>query len=206
MKYNTSGTFSPSVPPTGDSLDAVAEQRPFRSWQPSTWPPPPAKVDPAFIAVLATIINESILDEIGNVIQDISKSNGDLQHRGHVVALALMCALEAISAYGYAANSNHFMAEFIANHFPENYKPYADRIYKLYRTSLVHSWNLFEATILPSNEAICESQGAVCFGLLNFFEALRTGVADFMARLESDRKLQESCLRRYRKLKKTARP
>lgn len=32
-----------------------------------------------------------MLGEIGSVIQDAKKSNGDLQHRGHVAAISQMC-------------------------------------------------------------------------------------------------------------------
>lgn len=112
----------------------------FHAWQPSTWPPAPAAVDTAFVATLRRIFCESILDEIRNVISDIVKSNGDLQHRGHVVALSLMCAIEAVSAYGYKDHKNGgHMAEFITNHFPSAYRPFAATFYGLYRNSLVHS-------------------------------------------------------------------
>ncbi len=99
----------------------------FLPWQPSTWPDPPTKIDTAFISALEKIFKESILEEIEKVIEDVRKSNGDLRHRGHVVALALMCALDAISAYGYGHRSQTYMADFIANHFPPEFKPHANR-------------------------------------------------------------------------------
>jgi len=152
------------------------------------------------------IFKESILDEIGNVIEDAKKSNGDLQHRGHVVALAMMCALEAISAYGYGDRSRTYMADFISNHFPPDYKRHAKRFYHLYRTSLVHNWNLFEATLLPGNDGITDTGGTLSFGLLNFFDALRIGVNDLLNKLKTDPKLQASVGKRYAELKNTAKP
>lgn len=177
----------------------------FLPWQPSTWPDPPAMIDANFICVLERILKESILDEIGNVIEDAKKSNNGLQHRGHVVGLALMCSLDAISAYGYRAQSKTYMADFISKHFPPEYKQYAGRFYHIYRASLVHSWNLFEATLFPGNESICNTQGVLSFGLLHFFGALNEAVEYFLGQLKSDAKLQANVLTRYTSLKKTAR-
>jgi hypothetical protein len=144
----------------------------------------------------------SILNEIENVIVDAKERNGDLQHRGHVVAISLMCALDAISSYGYRGEH---IAKFVQNHFPEGYRPYADDLYELYRCSLIHSWNLFEAAILPGNEAV-KRNGSLSFGLLNFFDALRHGVADFFDKLPTDTSLQANTLRRYAKLRNIAKP
>ncbi|HEY6388333.1 MAG TPA: hypothetical protein VIX91_21850 [Candidatus Acidoferrum sp.] len=55
-----------------------------------------------------------MLGEISNVLEDIRKSNGVLQHRGHVVAIALMCALDAVASYGYRG---HYISDFIKAHF-----------------------------------------------------------------------------------------
>lgn len=68
----------------------------FLPWQPSTWPEPDPDFS-KFLPVLAHIFKETLIDEIGNVINDATKVNGDLQHRGHVVALALFCAVDAIA-------------------------------------------------------------------------------------------------------------
>lgn len=144
-----------------------------------------------------------MLGEISNVIHDITKSNGDLQQRGHVVAIALMCALDAIASYGYRGKH---ISKFVKNHFPDDYKPYANDIYKLYRNSLIHSWNLFEATMWPGNERIRKTRRTLEFGLLNFLDALQQGVTHFLVQLQTDAKLQTNTLNRYRKLKNTAKP
>ena len=96
MKYKQldSNQFS-SAAPSGTVPVPVAALPAFRSWQPSTWPRPPRKFTPRFTVDLRQIFDESMLGEISNVIHDITKSNGDLQQRGHVVAIALMCALDA---------------------------------------------------------------------------------------------------------------
>src|SRR6266568_764039 len=193
MKYpKKSGTasspslISPSV--SGPIIGTPPAGRPvFLPWQPSTWPSAPANADANFITDLRKIFDESILGEIRNVIQDIKTNNGDLQHRGHVVAIALMCALDALSSYGYR---DKHMAEFVRNHFPSDYPTHADEIYKLYRNSLVHSWNLFEVSILPGNEAVQKTSGTVSFGLLDFFDALQTAANDFLDKLVWDKNLQ----------------
>jgi len=195
---------------SSDISGAIVDQLPptpaFLPWQPSTWPSAPAKVDADFTANLRKIFDGSILGEIRNVIEDIKKSNGDLQHRGHVVAIALMCALDALSSYGYRGKHGEHIAKFVRNHFPSDYQPHADDIYKMYRNSLVHSWNLFEATMLPANEGIQKTNNTLSFGLLNFFRALQAGVEDFLKKLEIDAHLQTNVLNRYKKLRKTAKP
>src|SRR5437879_1209957 len=84
-------------------------------WQPSTWPAAPASLDD-FITVLRRVFNESMVDEIRNVVEDIKKSNGDLENRGHVVAIALMCALDAVASYGYRGTKGEHIAKFVKNH------------------------------------------------------------------------------------------
>ncbi|BCA56898.1 hypothetical protein W02_40380 [Nitrospira sp. KM1] len=184
-------------------VDTFASIPSFLPWQPSTWPPAPVRVDVGFIGNLRKIFAESVLGEIRNVIEDIKKSNGDLQHRGHVVAIALMCALDSISSYGYRG---HNVTKFVGEHFPGEYKPYANDVYHLYRNSMIHSWNLFEAAILPGIENITKTKGTLCFGLLNFFGALESGVEDFLKKLATATHLQANTLNRYKALRKTARP
>jgi hypothetical protein len=58
--------------------------------------------------------------------------------------------------------------------------------------------------MLPGNEPI-RLNGTLSFGLLNFFSALEFATDDFLKKLAVDKKLQESTLARYRKLKNTAR-
>ncbi len=159
MKYklDLSPKLDLSSPPvSGAPVGARTAPSPFIAWQPSTWPSAPSVVDERFILALKRIFEDSILSEIANVISDAEKCNGDLQHRGHVVAISLMCALDAISSYGYRGRRGEHIRKFISRHFPPPYQPFGIDIYKLYRNSLVHSWNLFKATIYPGREPIAE--------------------------------------------------
>ena len=149
------------------------------------------------------IFEESILGEINNVITDVHKSNGDIQNRGHVLAISMMCALDAIASHGYR---KHHFADFIVAHFPADYHAYAVQIFELYRNSLVHSWNLFEVSIYPDSSGVRIEGGTLAFGLLNFFDALVQGTGDFLERLAVDAVLQKNTLARYDKLKRTAKP
>jgi len=209
MKYTqksvTTGSASLTSPAaSGAQVGPFPAAAAFWPWQPSTWPAAPAKFNATFIKTLKQIIDESVLGEIANVIGDIKKSNEDLQHRGHVVAISLMCALDAISSYGYR---KHNVSKFVKAHFPDEYKPHANALYKLYRNSMIHSWNLFKASMLPGNEPITKTKGGtLAFGLLNFFQALQSGAEDFLNKLETDAHLQANTLNRYKELKKTAKP
>jgi hypothetical protein len=93
------------------------------------------KVDSLF-AHAHLVFEECILGEISNVISDVQQPHPDLRHRGHVIAIALMCALDAIASYGYR---KHHVADFIRAHFHPDYHPHADQIYVLYRCSLVQA-------------------------------------------------------------------
>ena len=99
-----------------------------------------------------------------------------------------------------------YLRDFIASHFPVDYQPYAPDIYGTYRCSLVHSWNLFEASIFPGHESISNAGGTLSFGLLNFFDALTIAAGDFLEKLEFDVGLQANALDRYEQLRKSAKP
>jgi len=142
-----------------------------------------------------------MLDEIDNVIADAQKCNGDLQHRGHVVAIALLSALDAVSFYAYGRDA---IPAFVEAHFPPEYRPHAHRLLTLYRHIMVHRWNLFRAALLPGNDPIIEQNGVLCFGLLHFRDALRAAVEDFLQRLGSDTALQTRTLRAYSRLRRSA--
>lgn len=86
------------------------------------------------------------------------------------------------------------------------YRSYAGKIYKVYRNSLVHAWNLFEATLFPGDQGIQMTDDTLSFGLLNFLDALEAGVEDFLSELGTKPQLQKNTLARYRKLKRTAKP
>jgi hypothetical protein len=202
MKYrlDLSPKSDITVPAASGAMVSVPQPSVFLAWQPSTWPPSVA-VDGNFINTLKRIFEDSMLTEIRNVIDDAFKLHGTLIYRGHVVAVALMCALDAIASYGYR---NHRVADFINAHFPQDYRPFANEIYTLHRNSLVHSWNLFEATIYPDDTKIKSEGGVVAFGLLDFFEALVQAAEDFLNRLEGDATLQRNTLARYTELQATA--
>lgn len=205
MKYRLPSRTVPSlvVPPISGAMIVPPANPSFYPWLPSTWPTAPTNIDEPFIRTLSEIFGTTILGEIENVISDIEAKNGTLEQRGHVVGLALMCALDSISAYGYRGQN---VAKFVRAHFPAEYRPYAAEIYKLYRISLVHHWNLFAATIHPDQTALHMDNGTLAFGLLNFRDALRTATEDFLNCLEIDVSLQTNTLGLYVSLKQTARP
>jgi len=175
------------------------------AWQPSTWPEAPLRWNSVFSSDLRGIFETTIVGELENVITDAMQQNGGLAHRGHVVAIGLLCAVDAISAYGYGDKVGQRYEAFIRAHFTRGYAPFARNIYKAYRNSAVHSWHLFEVTILPGDESLREDGGIIAFGLLDFFDALKEALADFFKTLETSEELQETVLRRYARLRRTAR-
>lgn len=191
--------------PISGAINLGSVEVSFTPWQPSTWPKTPKSFDQDFLDVLKTIFNETIIAEIENVLGDIKKSNSTgLEHRGHVIAIVLLCAIDAIASYAYLGGVGKRYKKFIQNHFPADYRPFAERIYKLHRNSFVHSWNLFEAGVLPGNEDIKVENGTINFGLLNLFDALKAGLNDFLIKIKTDGSLQKTALKRYKELRKTA--
>ena len=178
----------------------------FLAWQPSTWPPHPYRWDPCFVEILRKIFYESILVEIKNIIEDAQERNGSLEHRGHVVGLAILCALDAISSYGYGAKSGDQIPDFIKAYFPSEYHPHASTIKKIYRNCLVHSWNLFGVALTPGNDPISNNHGILSIGILNLNEALVLSTNRFLMELETDTVLQSMALNRYLSLRNTAKP
>jgi voltage-gated potassium channel len=184
-------------------------QWPFTPWQPGTWPAAPSKFNQPFYETLKRIFQETMEDELQNVVDDVQRANSTsafpLEHRGHVIAVAYMCALDALSAYGY--KNKRRVAKFIRQHFPADYKPFANRIYPDYRLNLVHAWNLFgDAALSPGNEPIQEQDGRLSFGILNFVAAFRVALHDFLAKLETDGQLQAPALARYREVTQEFKP
>lgn len=186
-KLNLSPKLDLSAPSITGAPD-VGKPQPVGvvAWLPSTWPAAPKAVDEKFVSTLKRIFEESILGEIANVISDAQAQNGDLQHRGHVVAISLLCALDAISSYGYGARCGKQIPDFVRAHFPAPYRPHANSLLTLYRHAMVHSWNLFEVSITPGNERIAKVGGTLSFELLDFFEALTMAAGEFLERLEHD--------------------
>lgn len=174
----------------------------FYAWQPSTWPAPPLSFDENFRTTLNIVFNDSLLDEIANVIKDAPT----LQHRGHVIALSILCAIDAISSYALKTDAvGKRYKSYILNFFPPEYQVFAEKIYKLYRNSITHSWNLFEAAMWPDKRTIVEVNGIVNIGLVDFFEAFRISVDNFIQSLKTEVDLQNASLSRYKKLKHVAR-
>jgi hypothetical protein len=187
----------------------------FRAWQPSSWPEAPEEYEEKFKEALKKIFHESLLDEIRNVINDAPT----LEHRGHVIALSILCAIDALSSYAFRDAGIYSCLtcgrtdrvgpryeKYIAIFFPDDYQPYAKRIYKSYRNSITHSWNLFDAGMMPGDEQISEDSGIIVFGLKNFFNALEISVENFLRKLSENEAHQETALWRYRELKSRAKP
>jgi hypothetical protein len=200
MLYPKKSRASVNVPPiTGAQTTPPSI---FVPWQPSTWPPAPPHFDEQFHVTLSRIFDETMVDELHNVVGDILEANGRsptaITHRGHVIAVAYMCALDAISLYGY---KNRNVKKFVREHFPADYRPFANRIYPGYRHNLVHAWNLFgDSALLPGNDPVRDENGTVVFGILNFVDAFDSAVSDFLRKLETDTNLQKRALQRYREV------
>jgi hypothetical protein len=71
---------------------------------------------------------------------------------------------------------------------------------------MVHSWNLFEASLYADDSTIRMEGGTLAFGLLNFFDALVTGTEDFLNCLPEDGDLLANSISRYENLRATAKP
>lgn len=205
-KAQSTSSFT-STPLSGAMIEETVGNVEFIPWRPSTWPEAPKEFNEDFAGVFERIIRETILDELKNVVGDIVKSHGSLQHRGHVVGAGLMCALEVLSTYGYRSKdgSKGSVRMYVQKHFPDEYKPYAAKFYDMYRNDLVHQWNLFSAALLPGNEPVTGKHGIMQFGLLNFLDAFSRSIDDFLDTLSSNEKVQYQCVDRYRRLRKRAR-
>lgn len=192
----------------------IIDAQSFHPWRPSTWPDPPSVYNDDFGVVLKKIFHESLLLEIENVITDAPT----LEHRGHVVALSILCAIDTLSSYAFrAANSDRCSScgrtdkvgprykKYIQEFFPAEYNGFSDGIYHLYRNSITHSWNLFEATMLLGNELIKEENGTIILSIRNFFQAFKKSVDIFIEKLKEDNTIQVTALQRYRELRRTAR-
>jgi|ERR1051326_1459305 hypothetical protein len=205
----TSGSITGASAVTGVPVITVTELKipvtSFYPWLPSTWPAAPVAWEQSLVETLREVFRGAMLNEIDNVIAD---AENDLRHRGHVVAIALLCALDAISSYGYGARNGKQIPEFVTAHFPAEYHPHGAAILKLYRHAMVHSWNLFGGAILPGDDPVAydAANEVLSFGLLNFREALSKGLNDYLKKLETDTALQGKTLDRYTKLKNSAKP
>lgn len=197
--------LSPFASPPTSGFASLADLVQFVPWQPSAWPDAPSDCH-EFVMVLKRIFEVSMLMEINNVIEDANARNRGLEHRGHVVAISLLCALDAISSYGYGRKNGKQIPPFVRAHFPHEYRPFANAILTLYRHALIHSWNLFEVAITPGNEGISVVKGVITFGLLNFFDALKRATEGFLEQITGDAKLEIKSRARYYALRRTANP
>lgn len=197
--------LSPLASPSTSGFGSIADIVQFVPWRPSAWPDAPSN-DHEFAMVLQRIFEVSMLIEITNVIEDASARSGSLEHRGHVLAISLLCALDAISPYGYGRLYGRQIPPFIRAHFPDEYRPFADAVLELYRHALVHSWNLFEVAITADSEGISANNGVISFGLLNFFDALKSATENFLEHLACEANLHTKALARYNALRRTAKP
>lgn len=194
-------TDSFSSPSGVVSVDSTSQ---FTPSQPSTWPAPPATFDNDFLRIFSTIVDETITKEFENVLSDIRNcSREGLKHRGHVIAVALLCAIDAVATYGYddASIKNGRVkmryTNFITNHFPADYRQYAEKIYLQYRNASAHGWHFLEVSITPDNTPLQDSNGHLSVGLLNLFQALKTGINDFVSTLNQNPNLQSKTIIRY---------
>lgn len=188
-------------PVTGDFT--VGNGKQFVAWQPSTWPNIDSLSAPEFVEVMRKIFDTTIIGEIKNVIDDILKNNSNLEQRGHVIAIVLMCATDTLCSYGWYKENERFRY-YIENCFPAAYKKFGVQLYKLYRCELIHSWNLFDVAIYPGNEKISEDNGTIQFGVLNYFSALKKSVNLLLKKMKSDPEILERCKKRYQDLRLTA--
>lgn len=222
-KFDTSSTpitgsplFASSTPITGSSLFTSSFD--FIPWQPSSWPQAPIVFNRDTHNILEKIFKETVTGEIDNVISDAVKVNKSLEHRGHVVAIAQLCAVDTLASYaffdetakkctgcGRSDSKINKYTNFISEYFPEEYREHATEIYKLYRNTMIHSWNLFEVGISPDEAIIRNDGGTLHFGLLNFQESLKASLNKFLERLETDVRLQKNVIGRYTKLRESAR-
>ena len=187
----------------------------FIQWQPSTWSDFHNFNEAS--TIIRRIFQETIIEEIDNVIKDATHNNGSIEHRGHIIAIAQLCATDTLSSYSYFDDEAKVCencgrsdskikkySKFIKDFFPDEYKEFSNDLYKLYRNSMVHSWNLFEVGILLDNTAPIKNNGNLIFGLLNFQSALKKSVKNFFDKLKTDSNLQKNTLGRYKELQKTA--
>lgn len=181
----------------------------LQAWLPSTWPAAPIRIDQSFVKVLRTIFREGMPDELDNVIGDAVAHNESLEHRGHVIAIATMCALDTVASFTCIDKTNgaqrRRFVNFIAKYFPAEFKPFAEELYVAYRNALVHSWFLFRVAITPGQEPITsDTSGIPSVGLLKLREALDLAVDGYLSAIQSDPSLEKATLVRYCELQSSA--
>lgn len=211
MKYNPTIYCEPL---SGTPMAYVSD---FMPWQPSTWPKAPDEFNDDFHETISEIFRITIIGEIANVIEDAEKASGSLEHRGHVIAIAQLCAIDVISSYAFFDLSSaecskchrkdskiNKYIQYIEIFFPKNYQQFSRDIYQLYRNSMIHSWGLFEVGILPDESPVIMNDEILSYGLLSFQEDLKKSIESFLIKLSSDTNYQKNVLARYNQLLKEA--
>jgi hypothetical protein len=175
---------------------------------PSTWPAAPRKFDEGFAVLLQTLFEDAVLTEIRNVIEDSLARNNSLERRGHVIGVAMMCALDSLSCFAsMEPKQGDRIRHFIRKFFGPEFHPFADIVYRGYRNGLVHEWFLTTVAFTPDDEpVIVEASGNISMGLLTFHKGLENSVSTFLKTLRADTATQRQALRRYRKLQQEAVP
>ena len=203
----------PPVPSQTASVSASGAFVPNQSQEfvprlPSTWP---AFLDPAdsrLVSVLRELLHEGMLAELENVCSDAIRCNpGGLQGRGHVVGVAMMAILDAVSCFASPKERQcERIPSFIQRYFPREYHVIAQDISDWYRNGLVHEWFMRKVAFLPGTELLrVEPNEAPVVGLLAFKAALESAVALYLTELTTDEGVRRRAGDRYRTLQSDVR-
>lgn len=187
--------------------NAVNDADTFQPRLPSTWPVSAESPDASVVEVWKELFQQGILAEIDNVIGDAMTVNRSLSGRGHVVALAMMCALDSLSQFAYQGVQQHVrIAGFIERFFPPEFHPLRADINDHYRNCLIHEWFMTAVAFEPLNEPLRrEGNGTISMGLLTFRKALHVAVDRFIEELRGDQEARQTAARRYRSIHGRAR-
>ena len=133
------------------------------------WPAAGSTWDAGLVATVRQIFEESILDEIElNVIED---AHGNLEHRGHVVAICVtLRAGLFLPLKVMARRRRRQIPQFaLGAHFPTEIiiRTPTLPVFACIAVQWIHSWNLFEAAI-TSGETIL-SQLTMVFCVSDYF-------------------------------------
>jgi hypothetical protein len=198
-----------TVSPIGVSGAMIQAPAIFYPQLPSTWPPVPINPTAEFVAVWDALFNRGMLMEIDNVYNDVADRNaGSLSGRGHVLALAMMCALDSLSQFAFVGERQHVrIAGFIEEYFPQEFRSIAAEINDHYRNGLVHEWFMTAVAFEPEDEPIRREQnGSIVMGLRTFKNGLDAAVIEFLAKLRIDDELRRTAAIRYGSIQSRSRP
>lgn len=116
--------------------------------------------------IIKKIYLDGVCSEIYRVMSNPHDGKKDCGGIGHIVLISICCAIDSISAYrlpdasfcddtrkflgcsGYPRDfSSYRFQHFIKNYFDSQYNEVAAKIYKAFRCSSVHGWNLHSSSI-----------------------------------------------------------